>query len=179
MAFLQRLKYCSKKNKIKWDILGILVLCLWWSSPNSTCFLQGDVVSGLVLQVSSSVVLTALLHCFSCFGFFFHFVNFWVYCSPLSIREMGFFYSSYTTGEIQKMSSGFRSQICCNKNDTGSKVINEYWISNVDSVLEHFEHFCFGTNTLLGLKCERLAGFIFFFPERGLLLCGNTVSYAT
>lgn len=62
-------------------IRNIRDMCLWWSSPNSTCFLQREVVSGLVLQVSSSVVVTALP------GFFFHFVNFSVYCS--SFIHMG------------------------------------------------------------------------------------------
>lgn len=82
-----------------WDILGILGLCLWWSSPNSSSLLQWDLVSGLVLQVSSSVVVTALPHCFSCF---FHCVNFSVYCSSFIHVGNGVFYSPYTTGEIQK-----------------------------------------------------------------------------
>lgn len=41
------------------------------------------------------------------------------------------------------------------------KTIDECWISNMDSLLEHFESFCFGVNALLGLKCERLAVFLF------------------
>lgn len=159
MAFLARLLHCCQIYIYKtWDILGISGL--WWSSPNSSCFVQGDLVSGLVLKFPA--LWSSQLSCF------FHFVNFSVYCS--SFIHMGnvwvFFYSPYTTGEIQKMSAGFSSQICCNKNDTGAKVINEYWISKVDPVLGHFEHFCFGANNLLGLKCERLAGFLFFSRER-------------
>lgn len=38
----------------------------------------------------------------------------------------------------------------------------------MDSLLEHFEHFCFGENTPLGLKCERLA--VFFFHRKSCCL---------
>lgn len=44
------------------------------------------------------------------------------------------------------------------------KTTDECRISNTDSLLEHFESFCFGMNALLGLKCERLQ--YFFSAER-------------
>lgn len=118
-----------------------------------------------MLQVSSSVVVTGVPRCFSSFSLV---CKLFRTGAPLSIWECGrafcfvlFFFIVHTQLSGTKRSAVFRSKIHCNKNNTETKVILEYWITNRDSLLEHFEQFCFGDNSSTWAKIWKACSIFF------------------